>query len=224
MKPTIAIAADHGGYTLKEELKKALPDIDWLDLGAGEDMPDDDFPDYGFALAMAVAGGHAPMGIAICGSGIGISMAANRHPMIRAALCQTPELAKLAREHNNANILALGGRLIDLKTAISIVDTFMNTPFAGLDRYVRRNRKLSLIDDEHGHDHGGGCCGGHDHHHDHGHDHGHHHGHDTHHHHDDQEHAAHECCGGHHAHHHHDEDEDTTSPAGGCCGGGRCGR
>lgn len=197
----VAIAADHGGFEMKEALKQALPDIEWLDVGAGENMADDDFPDYAFTLAMVVAAGHAPFGIGICGSGVGISMAANRHPMIRAALCQTADVAKLAREHNDANVLALGGRLTSLDDAKKIVDTFLNTPFTGLDRYVRRNRKLALIDDEH--DHEGGCCGGH------GHDHGHEHAHGE----------EGDCCGG---HHHGHDDDDNTNPGGGCCGGGGC--
>lgn len=174
-KQIIAIAADHGGFEMKQALIKAYPNIEWFDVGAQEMSPDDDYPDYGFTLAMVVGAGHASIGVAICGSGVGISIAANRHPMIRAALCQTTEVAKLAREHNDANVLVLGGRTVSDADAIKIFDTFLNTPFSGAERHVRRNRKLSLIDDGPEHDHAGGCCGGQGHHHhenDHGHDHG----------------------------------------------------
>jgi ribose 5-phosphate isomerase B len=166
--PKIAIASDHAGFKMKEAVKAAYPNIEWLDLGAaGEESTD--FPDYAFTLAMAVAGEHATRGILICSTGVGMSMAANRHPMIRAALATNTDMAKFARSHNDANVLCLGAKYLDLNLAKEIIDTFMNTPFSGLDRYVRRNRKLMLDDHEGcGHDHGdhdhtspgGGCCGG----------------------------------------------------------------
>ena len=209
MKQKIAIAADHGGFALKQEIKAAYPDIEWLDLGTNSEQSTD-YPDFAFTLAMAVAGEYAEYGIAICTSGIGMSIAANRHPLIRAALCLTPEMATMARDHNDANVLVLGSRFVNgVEIAKPIIDSFLNTPFSGAERHVRRNRKLALIDDE-AQD---GCGCGHDHgDHDHDHDH-HHHGHD---------HGDHECCGGHHHDHDHDED-DHTSPKGGCCGGGKCG-
>lgn len=213
----IAIAADHGGYDLKQALMAARPDIEWLDIGAGVMDPADDYPDYGFTLAMAVAGGHAPLGLAICGSGIGISMALNRHPYIRAALCTSPEMARLAREHNAANVLCLGGRLTSADQALDILKTFVDTPFSAEERHTRRVQKLMLQDDGPAEDGaGGGCCGGH-HHHDH----------------DDDDSSSHHggchgdgSCGG-HGHcasgtdHHHD-DAHSEKASGGCCGGGGC--
>lgn len=164
MKPKIAIAADHGGFALKEALKVARPDIDWLDIGAGEMTPTDDYPDYGFTLAMAVAGGHAHLGIGICGAGVGMSIALNRHPMIRAALCTDAETAKLARDHNDANVLVLPGRMMNVEQVLPIFDKFINTPFLGDPRHVRRIAKLGLNEDagcgDHDHGGGGGCCGG----------------------------------------------------------------
>jgi ribose 5-phosphate isomerase B len=167
MKPKIAIAADHGGFALKEALKVARPDIDWLDIGAAEDTPTDDYPDYGFTLAMAVAGGHAHLGIGICGAGVGMSIALNRHPMIRAALCTDAETARMARIDNNANVLVFQGRMITPNDALPILDTFINTPFSAEARHVRRVAKLSLAEDAgccdgppHDHGGGGGCCGG----------------------------------------------------------------
>ncbi len=173
----IAIAADHAGFQMKEALMLSYPTIEWVDLGTTSEESTD-FPDYAFTLAMAVAGGHAERGILLCATGVGMSMAANRHPMIRAALCSNNDIARLARAHNDANVLCLGAKYLSVEAAREIVDTFLNTPFSGVDRYVRRNNKLSLQDDgagqgcchgdgscgqghDHaGHDHGGGCCGG----------------------------------------------------------------
>ncbi len=157
----LAICADHAGFELKEQLKRAYPDIDWLDVGAGDNDPEDDYPDYAFTLAMAIAGGYAPMGSAMCGTGGGMCMALNRHPMIRAAVVMDVNVAATVREHNDANVLCLGGRLISLDQARGIVDKFISTPFSTLERYARRNRKIALMDDGHDHNHDdGGCCGG----------------------------------------------------------------
>ncbi len=127
---TIAIAADHAGYRLKEHLRGYLEDRHHvIDLGthSGESV---DYPDFGRAAAECVLRGEADTAIVICGSGIGVSIAANRYPGIRAALCHTPEAARLAREHNDANILALGARAIDEQTANAVVEAFLTTPFA----------------------------------------------------------------------------------------------
>jgi ribose 5-phosphate isomerase B len=159
----LAICADHGGFALKEQIKAAYPDIEWLDVGATHDDPLDDYPDFAFTLAMVVAGGHADRGIAVCGTGAGVCMALNRHPMIRAAVCMTAEVASKVREHNDANVLCLGGRLMTIDQARAVIDAFTTTSFSTDPKYARRNRKLSLIDDEHNHDHDGdhnGCCGG----------------------------------------------------------------
>ncbi|MEE8187616.1 MAG: ribose 5-phosphate isomerase B [Kiloniellales bacterium] len=138
----IAIASDHAGFELKtilvEELKSMGREI--LDLGThGPESVD--YPDYGHALAEAVAGGRAERGIAVCGTGIGISIAANRHAGVRAAVCHDETSARLAREHNNANILALGARLIGPEVAKDCVKTFLGTEF-GEGRHVPRVAKL----------------------------------------------------------------------------------
>jgi ribose 5-phosphate isomerase B len=112
-----------------------------LDLGPQGADPVD-YPDYGYLVAEAVASGTASKGVAICGSGIGISIAVNRHPAARAALVSEPLSARLAREHNDANVIAMGARLIGITMAKACVDAFLSTPFAG-DRHAARVRKLS---------------------------------------------------------------------------------
>ena len=114
---------------------------DVLDLGP-EGADPVDYPDYGYKLAAAIASGEATRGIAICGSGIGISIAVNRNPAARAALVSEPLSARLAREHNDANVIAMGARLIGITMAKECVDTFLATPFGG-DRHLRRVEKLS---------------------------------------------------------------------------------
>jgi ribose 5-phosphate isomerase B len=139
---TIAIASDHAGYDLKESIKEDLKarGFDVLDLGC--DGPDSvDYPDYGKAMGEAIAGGKAKRGVVVCGSGIGISIAANRNPAVRAALVETGLAARLSRQHNNANVLALGARLIGIETAKDCLDNFLNTPFEG-GRHQRRVDKL----------------------------------------------------------------------------------
>lgn len=135
-----AIACDHGGFKLKTKIKEHFPDFDWLDLGTHSDESVD-YPDFGQALARAITNGKAETGILICGSGIGISIAANRFPAVRAALCTSPEMAALSRQHNNANVIALGERITDEETALKCVETFFNTEFEG-GRHERRVGKL----------------------------------------------------------------------------------
>ena len=138
----IAIASDHGGYDMKTML------ADWLrmqghavdDLGPS-DTSSVDYPDYGYAVASAVADWRATFGVALCGSGIGISIAVNRHPAVRCALVSDALSARLAREHNDANVIALGARLIGPDTAKDALAAFLNTPFAG-DRHAARVAKL----------------------------------------------------------------------------------
>ena len=142
MKPVLAIGNDHAGVALKQAL---LPTVDLcgfqvLDLGTNSDASVD-YPDYGDAVAEAVTSGHAALGLAICGSGIGISIAANRHAGIRAALCHTGLMAELARKHNDANILCLGARLIGKLDAAECVSRFLTTPFEG-GRHTARVEKL----------------------------------------------------------------------------------
>lgn len=140
---TIAIASDHAGVELKAVLKKILNDqgIHVLDLGThnGDSV---DYPDYATALAQAMAWGHASRGIAICGSGIGISIAINRHRHVRAALCTNGLMARLARQHNDVNVLVLGARLTGLDVAKDCLEQFLNTQFEG-QRHSRRVEKMS---------------------------------------------------------------------------------
>ena len=140
---TIAIASDHAGVDLKSILKEDLAALGFevLDLGT-QDEQSVDYPDMADALANAIDGQHVSRGVAICGSGIGISMAANRHRHVRAALCHDALSAKLAREHNDANVLAMGARLIGTETARDCLRTFLNTPFEG-GRHQRRVDKMS---------------------------------------------------------------------------------
>ena len=143
MAERIAIASDHAAFALKAELAAYLRGLghDVLDLGP-EGADPVDYPDYGYKLADAIADGSAGRGVAICGSGIGISIAANRHPAARAALVSEPLSARLAREHNDANIIAFGARLIGSEMAKACLDAFLSTPF-GSARHQRRVEKLS---------------------------------------------------------------------------------
>lgn len=142
MTQTIALAADHAGFALKallaDELRGAGHDV--LDLGThGEASVD--YPDYGFAVAQAVTSGRAAHGIAVCGSGIGIAIAANRVAGARAALCTSGLMARMARTHNDANILVLGSRIIGVEVARDCVHEFLNTAFEG-GRHAGRVAKL----------------------------------------------------------------------------------
>ncbi|UAK24515.1 ribose 5-phosphate isomerase B [Sphingomonas nostoxanthinifaciens] len=143
MAERIAIASDHAAFALKDELAAWLRGLghDVRDLGPTSDARVD-YPDYGYALAQAIADGDAAYGIALCGSGIGISIAVNRHPAARCALISDPYAATLAREHNDANVLAMGARLIGVDMAKACVTAFLSTPFAG-DRHTARVAKLT---------------------------------------------------------------------------------
>jgi ribose 5-phosphate isomerase B len=139
----IAIASDHAALALKaalvEHLRGAGHDVD--DLGP-HDESSVDYPDYGYKLAEAIASGAAERGVALCGSGIGISIAVNRNPACRCARVDEVLSSKLAREHNDANVIAMGARLIGIEMAKACVDTFLSTDFGG-DRHQRRVDKLS---------------------------------------------------------------------------------
>lgn len=141
-KETIVIASDHAGHVLKAALIDDLKAMNFnvLDLGA-DGSESVDYPDYGKALGAAIESGQAERGIVICGSGIGISIAANRNPAIRAALCTNGLMARLARQHNDANVLALGERLTGIEVARDCLREFLNTPFEG-GRHARRVDKL----------------------------------------------------------------------------------
>lgn len=139
----IAIGSDHAGYALKallaDELRVAGHDM--IDCGTDDATTSVDYPDFGASVAGKIATGAAQFGIVVCGSGIGISIAANRNPAVRAALCTSGLMARLSREHNDANVLALGSRIIGIETARDCVAQFLATPFAG-GRHAARIAKL----------------------------------------------------------------------------------
>ncbi len=139
----VALGSDHAGVALKAALRTLLEVTGHpvFDLGThdGESV---DYPDFALAVCDAVAGGRARFGVLVCGTGIGISIAANRHPGIRCALVHDVTGARLAREHNDANVLALGARVIGTEVALDCLSAFLRTPFAG-GRHERRVRKLT---------------------------------------------------------------------------------
>lgn len=142
MPETIALASDHAGVELKAALKAVLAErgLEPLDLGA-HDAASVDYPDKADALAAALAEGRAARGVLVCGTGIGISIAANRHRHLRAALCHDVTTARLARQHNDANVLVLGARTTGIETARDCLAAFLDTAFAG-GRHARRVAKL----------------------------------------------------------------------------------
>lgn len=142
-KTVIALASDHGGFALKAELAEWLKTRGETVLDLGPDSADSvDYPDYADRMAEAIRAGKAGLGVLICGSGIGISIAANRHRWIRAALCHDVTTARLCRAHNDANVLALGARIIGGEVAKDCLAAFLETSFEG-GRHVRRVDKMS---------------------------------------------------------------------------------
>jgi ribose 5-phosphate isomerase B len=140
----IAIASDHAGIDLKAALAKHLQALGFAVEDHGTNSTESvDYPDYAQKIAAEIIAQKAALGILICGSGVGMSIAANRFTGIRAALCHSEEIAKLAREHNDANILVLGARFLDLRTAQAITDIFLQTNFSG-GRHANRVSKLDL--------------------------------------------------------------------------------
>lgn len=139
----IAIGSDHAGYELKEDLKNRLEEKGHQveDFGTGSDESVD-YPDYGHPVAEAVEQGKCQLGVVICGSGNGINMTVNKHEGIRSALCWQPEIAALARQHNDANILALPARYLTQELARDILDAFLESEFEG-GRHQRRVEKIS---------------------------------------------------------------------------------
>lgn len=143
MKP-IGLASDHAGYALKQFVKKYLDErhVAYKDYGClAEERCD--YPDFAHALADGMERGECAMGIAICGSGEGISMALNKHQHVRAALCWIPEIAEMTRKHNDANVLVMPGRYISEECAAGIMDKFLATEFEG-GRHVERIRKIPV--------------------------------------------------------------------------------
>lgn len=139
----IAIGCDHGGFELKQEIMKHLEEkqIAFQDYGTYE-AASVDYPVYARKVAQAVVDGECEKGILICGTGIGISIAANKVKGIRCALCTDCFMAEATRQHNDANVLALGGRVVGAGLALKIVDTFLETPFSGDERHMRRIRAI----------------------------------------------------------------------------------
>ena len=141
----IALGADHGGYEIKEAVKKYLEEkgIEYKDFGTYS-TDSVDYPRYAYPVAKAVASKECELGILCCGTGIGISITANKFKGIRAALCTDCFTAEATRLHNNANILAMGGRVVGPGLALKIVDTFLDTPFSNDERHIRR---INMIED-----------------------------------------------------------------------------
>lgn len=141
-RPTIAIAADHAGYELKALLADELRAMEYDVMDLGTDSTESvDYPDFADKLAATISDGKVARGVLICGSGVGISMAANRHKGVRAAACYDATTARLARQHNDANVLALGSRLIGVELALDCLRTFLKTEFEG-GRHQRRVEKM----------------------------------------------------------------------------------
>ena len=142
MSEKILIASDHAGFELKQKLERALiaKGFDVKDLGT-DSAESTDYADYAHLLAEQVERGAVKRGVLMCGTGLGMSYAANRHPNVRAAVAWTPEIAKLAREHNDANVLVLPARFVTDDQAVEILDTWLDTPFAG-GRHARRIEKI----------------------------------------------------------------------------------
>lgn len=144
----IVVSSDHAGLNHKSRLIKLIKSMGHTALDVGTNSSESvDYPDFGEKGAKAVACGKADMGILICGTGIGISMAANKVNGIRAAVCWNEETAILAREHNNANILCMGARFIPIKKCTEIAKTFINTPASNDERHVRRINKIMKIEE-----------------------------------------------------------------------------
>ncbi len=140
---TIAIGGDHAGYQVKEYIKEHMATADYQFQDFGTNSEDSvDYPDYVHPLSQAIEKGEYELGILICGSGNGVAMTANKYPHVRAALCWTPELASLARQHNNANVIAIPARFVAKEVAQDMVKTFLTTPFEG-GRHERRVGKIS---------------------------------------------------------------------------------
>ena len=140
-RPTLYIASDHAGFRLKSRLIEARPDLPWRDLGPSSDARVD-YPDFAHAVAARVAEGAARFGVLVCGSGIGMAMAANRHPAIRAAVLHHATEARLTRAHNDANIACFGARTTGVEVALDALAAFLSTAYEG-GRHDRRLAKLT---------------------------------------------------------------------------------
>ncbi len=141
----IALASDHAGFEYKEKIKTVLEgmNLSYRDFGTSSG-DSTDYPDWGHAAAQAVSTGECDRGILVCGTGIGMSMVANKHKGVRAALCDSVSAARLARQHNNANVLTIGERLMGWECVVDTVKTFLTTPFEG-GRHGRRVDKIHSL-------------------------------------------------------------------------------
>jgi ribose 5-phosphate isomerase B len=147
MPEVIPIGADHAGYELKERLVEALRALGYAPLDLGTHSAEStDYPDYAHQVAARIEHHDAQRGVLLCGTGLGMSYAANRHPGVRAAVAWTPEVARLAREHNDANVLILPARFVSADEGVEILKTWLTTEFAG----GRHSRRVAKIDQEHG--------------------------------------------------------------------------
>lgn len=144
----IAIGCDHAGVAMKNEITPVLEglNIEWEDFGT-KDEESVDYPDFGEKVSKAVSKGKVDRGILICGTGIGMSIVANKFPGIRAALCQEDYSAKMSRLHNDANVLVLPGRVITIETAVNIIKTWFTTDFEG-GRHQKRLDKITAIEEK----------------------------------------------------------------------------
>ncbi len=142
----IAIGSDHAGFEYKEQLKEHLRTVHLTPDDKGTHSVDSvDYPDFAHPVANMVEGGEAAFGILVCGSGNGVCMTANKHRGIRAALCWSVELAQLARQHNDANVLCIPARFVSYEEAVAMVDAFLQTPFEG-GRHERRVEKMGMLE------------------------------------------------------------------------------
>jgi len=158
IKRTVALGSDHAGFGLKEELKRSLEAMGYSVLDVGTDSEEScDYPDFARAVAEAVADGTAFRGVLVCGTGVGMSMVANKVPGIRAAVCNDEYCARYSRLHNDANVITVGARVLSLDDARRVLSVFMRTGFEGDgpdgERHVKRLEKLQAVEKEYG-------CGG----------------------------------------------------------------
>jgi ribose 5-phosphate isomerase B len=145
MKKILAIGCDHAGYEYKEALRESLEAEGYTVLNFGTNSPEPvDYPDFTHPLCRAIQNGEAQQGILLCGSANGVAIAANKHPKIRAAVCWDDIIAKLSRQHNDANVICIPSRFVAIELAKSMVDTFLNTTFEG-GRHQRRVEKIELV-------------------------------------------------------------------------------
>jgi ribose 5-phosphate isomerase B len=142
----LALASDHAGYEYKERIKGLLDElhVPYKDFGtASKDSTD--YPDWGHSASTSVATGECDRGILVCGTGIGMSIVANKHKGVRAAVCESVTAARLARQHNNANILAIGERITGWEATVDIIKTFLSTTYDGGERHERRVQKIHKL-------------------------------------------------------------------------------